>query len=75
MDLLIVPVVVFGAAAAAGVGVLVLAWPLLKMREYRPRLIGILVLVVALVVCMVFGQFILDVLASWCRPMRVGTCH
>lgn len=75
MDILVLPIIVFGVAAIAGVGVLVLAWPLLKMREHRRRLITILVLVTVLVVCMVFGQFILDGFSSWCAHRPGGTCR
>jgi hypothetical protein len=28
-----------------------------------------------LVVCMVFGQFILDAFSSWCAPRPGGTCR
>jgi hypothetical protein len=46
--------------------VVVLAWPLLKMREHRRRLVSMLVLVVVVVACALFGQFMVDGLSSWC---------
>lgn len=73
MDILVVPVVVFGIGAIAGVGMLVLAWPLLNMREHRRRLVAMLALVTVLVACMMFGQFMLDGLSSWCAPRSGGT--
>ena len=68
VDILVVPIIVFGFAVIAGVGVLRLAWPLLQMREHRRRMITMLALVTVLVVCSVFGQFILDGFARWCAP-------
>jgi hypothetical protein len=72
---LILPVIVFGIAAAAGLGVLVLLWPLLETREHRGRLIAVLALVTVLVACAVFGQYLLDGFSQWCGPPRVATCR
>ena len=73
--MMILPVIVFGIAAVAGLGVLVLLWPLLKTPEQRGRLVGALVLVTVLVVCAVFGQYLLDAFSQWCGPSRVATCR
>jgi hypothetical protein len=67
VDHLVLPIAIFGIATLAGIGVLVLAWPLLRMPAHRGRTIAILGLVIVIVVCAVIGQALLDMLAGWCR--------
>lgn len=64
--MLIFPIVVFSIAGLLGLGVIVLAWPLLVAREHRRRMIAMLSLVTLLVVCTTFGQFLINAFGAWC---------
>jgi hypothetical protein len=70
VDILLLPILVFGAAGAAGIGVLTLGWPLLVAREHRRRVLAMLALMIVMVVCATFGQYMLDAFGSWCGARR-----
>ena len=57
---LLIAYALFGVAALCGVAVLICAWPLIRTRQYRRRVIGMLLGIAVMCVSLVVGQKLFD---------------